>query len=168
VGLIHLIRHERPAITGLLLGSTDLPLAEDVRIAPSLLRVSAVFCSPLRRARDTASCMFPGQPTTLCPQLAERDLGAWDGLTWAEVEQRWPEQARTASLDWFASTPPGAERWVDFEGRLARAFATIRLVDGAAVVAHAGVNAVLWELAGQGRAMQFQQQYGEIVSIEFS
>ncbi len=168
MGVMHLIRHERPAITGLLLGSTDLPLAEDVRIAPSLLTVSAVFCSPLRRARETAAHMFPNHPTTLCSELAERDLGEWDGLRWAEVERRWPELAHAASLDWFASTPPGAERWIDFEARVAQSFAAIRRVDGAAVVAHAGVNAVLWELAGQGRAIQFQQQYGEIVSIEYS
>lgn len=168
MALIHLIRHERPAATGVLLGATDLPLADDVVITPSSLAISAVYTSPLRRARDTATGLFPGHRPMLCAELAERDLGEWDGLPWTEVERKWPEAARAASIDWFASTPPGAERWDDFVERVGRAFALIRVERCAAVVAHAGVNAVLWELAGKGRAIQFQQQYGETVSIELS
>jgi broad specificity phosphatase PhoE/ribonuclease HI len=72
--------------------------------------VDAVITSPLRRARATADRVAEDLrlPVYVDDRLRECDFGEWDGLTFDEVQQRWPEE--TAA--WLASTavaPPGGE-----------------------------------------------------------
>ncbi|MGL5858048.1 MAG: bifunctional RNase H/acid phosphatase [Angustibacter sp.] len=69
-----------------------------------------VVCSPRRRTRETAEAIASriGLPVHPDPGWAETDFGAWDGLTAAEVVDRWPDDYRA----WLASTavaPPGGE-----------------------------------------------------------
>ena len=72
--------------------------------------VDTIVSSPLRRARQTADLVATALhlPVTEDPALAETDFGKWDGLTLAEVRERFP-----ADLDeWFGSidvAPPGGE-----------------------------------------------------------
>jgi alpha-ribazole phosphatase len=162
--LIHLIRHARPSITGLILGRTDLPLAAPV--PPSILNVQAVYSSPLARARRTAEQMFPGHAITLDPGLAERDMGDWDGLPWTEIETRWPTQAAAALQDWFAFTPPNAEPWTRFTGRVQQAWHSIPRQGDVAIIAHAGVNAVLSNLIAGSNLTAFRQHYEEVTTLE--
>ncbi len=58
------------------------------------LRFDAVYSSPLRRARDTATALLAaqGQPqsASLEPLLLEIDLGPWSGLSRDELRQRHP------------------------------------------------------------------------------
>ena len=141
MGVIHLIRHGRPVLTGVLLGSSDVPLlAGD--IAPSRLAVERVYASPLARALRTAELLFPNAAMVVVPELAERGLGEWELKRWAEVEAEWPELAARASADWFATTPPGGEAWGEFAARVERGWLGIDRVQSCAIVAHAGVNAV--------------------------
>ncbi|HMA47870.1 MAG TPA: bifunctional RNase H/acid phosphatase, partial [Frankiaceae bacterium] len=53
-------------------------------------RFDGVFCSPLRRTRQTTELL--GRPYTVDEGLRETDFGAWEGLTFAEVRERWPEE----------------------------------------------------------------------------
>jgi broad specificity phosphatase PhoE len=55
-----------------------------------------VYCSPLKRARLSAEIMAGvlGLPVRVEPRLIEADVGLWAGLTWEEIEQRWPTEAR--------------------------------------------------------------------------
>ena len=162
--LIHLIRHARPSITGFILGRTDLPLAAPV--APSSLTVQTVYASPLDRARQTAEQMFPGPNIVIVRDLAERGMGEWDGMQWSEIEARWPTQAAAALEDWFAFTPPNAEPWICFADRVRQAWHSIPGQGDIAIVAHAGVNAVLSNLiAGSGLA-DFRQHYEEVITLE--
>ena len=57
---------------------------------------AAVYTSDLSRARETAEIVAEeiGMPVTLDPRLREVDVGEWSGLTWSEVEARFPEGAR--------------------------------------------------------------------------
>ena len=60
-------------------------------------RFDAVYTSDLRRARETAdevAARLGIEPVPLA-DLREVDVGEWSGLTYAEIEARWP----------------GAERW---------------------------------------------------------
>jgi probable phosphoglycerate mutase len=72
--------------------------------------VSAVVCSPLRRARHTAEVVANSLGTELSVHdgLIEADFGAWEGLTFAQARERDPDlHAR-----WLADTsvaPPGGE-----------------------------------------------------------
>lgn len=167
MGVIHLIRHGRPAISGVLLGSSDIPLAGDV-VPPLALPVDSVISSPLRRAIRSAELLFPAMPIVVLPEFAERGLGEWETKSWDEVEAGWPELAAKASVDWFGTTPPGAEPWPDFISRVERGWRSVPKAGSTAIVAHAGVNAVLANLAGARDLMSFRQDYLEVISIAIS
>jgi len=161
---MYLIRHGRPARTGVLLGSTDTPLAGEP-ISPSNLEVNFVFSSPLQRARRTAELLFPDRDIAVLPELAERGLGDWEGKRWEEIEAAWPDAAARASADWFGEKPPGGESWEEFTARVNRAWIRIRASSVCAVVAHAGVNAVLRHFATGADFVSFRQDYCEVISI---
>ena len=167
MGIVHLIRHAAPLQTGILLGSTDIELAP-IAITPASIAVETVYASPLRRAHNSATHLFPGQTAIIHPDLAERHLGDWESRTWAEVEQLWPELAAAATLDWFATTPPHGEPWPDFVQRVHLAWSTIRQAEApVAIVAHAGVNAVLAHAIAGVPPLAFAQAYLEIKSFDF-
>ena len=164
---MHLIRHAEPEVQGVLLGRTDVAL-RPAAIPAAPFPVATVFASPLRRARRTAELLFPDQPITILDGLAERDLGEWEGRSWNEVQQGWPDLAGSASRDWFGTTPPGGEPWGRFVERVVSTWNVVRQAEKPiAVVAHAGVNAVLSQrIAGRNPA-EFQQAYLEILTLEF-
>ncbi|MEV5805692.1 bifunctional RNase H/acid phosphatase [Streptomyces parvulus] len=74
------------------------------RVAASLARrgtIQAVVASPLARTRETAGIVAArlGLEVTVEEGLRETDFGAWEGLTFGEVRERYP-----ADLDaWLAS-----------------------------------------------------------------
>ncbi|WP_020577520.1 bifunctional RNase H/acid phosphatase [Actinopolymorpha alba] len=76
--------------------------------------IAAVVTSPLRRTRETAELVGAALdlPVSVEPGFAEAAFGEWDGLTFAEVRERWPDH-----LDaWLRSTsvaPPGGESFDD-------------------------------------------------------
>ena len=54
-------------------------------------KISGVYCSPLLRAIETAGHMAPELPHIIVSDLSERNLGEWDGLSFDEIRQRWPD-----------------------------------------------------------------------------
>ncbi|HTM48612.1 MAG TPA: histidine phosphatase family protein [Bryobacteraceae bacterium] len=167
MGVVHLIRHGAPEVTGVLLGRTDVPLGP-AAVPAATFAVATVFGSPLRRARRTAELLFPKQPVNILDGLAERGLGDWEGRSWSEVQQGWPDLAAQADRDWFAAVPPNGEPWNLFVERVASAWREIRRARApVAVVAHAGVNAVLCELIAGRSPLEFQQMYLEALTLEF-
>src|SRR5581483_2273708 len=69
-------------------------VAAGIRAVAGADEVSAVLCSPLRRAVQTAepvAAALGGVPITCHDALVETDFGAWDGLTFAEARARDPE-----------------------------------------------------------------------------
>ncbi|MFC9638447.1 bifunctional RNase H/acid phosphatase [Streptomyces mirabilis] len=94
-------------------GGTD-PSLSDVgreqaeRVAAALAArgtVQALVASPLTRTRQTAAAVAArlGLDVAIEDGLRETDFGAWEGLTFAEVQERYPEDLKT----WLAS--PKAE-----------------------------------------------------------
>ncbi len=90
-------------------GHADPPLNETGRaqaaeLAAALVNepLAAVYSSPLRRAFETAQIVAAphGLEPVSVDALREVDVGSWQGLTRAEIEERFPEQ--------FA-------RWLDYE-----------------------------------------------------
>ncbi|ASU83078.1 histidine phosphatase family protein [Nocardiopsis gilva YIM 90087] len=90
-------------------GQTDIPLNDtgmaQARSAAALLarlRPDAIIASDLRRAADTADCLAARTGLTVEHDkgLRERYGGSWEGLTTAEIHERWPEEnARMAIPD---------------------------------------------------------------------
>ena len=114
-----LLRHGETELSGerRFSGREDTALTADgVRQAGLAARrlasspVDAIVTSPLQRARRTAEAVAEatGAPLAVDPDLAEADFGSWQGLTFAEVAQRWPDElpAWQASPD---AAPPGGE-----------------------------------------------------------
>jgi broad specificity phosphatase PhoE len=168
---IYLIRHAEPEGSGTFLGQADPPLAPSalhgVSQILSALRVEAVYLSPLRRARETASCLQCANVIVL-PELREIDFGQWTGKTWEEIEVQWPDLAHQKLDKWEDVTTPGGEKWTDFLERVRLAWN--RICQGpfpTAVVAHAGVNGVLSQFATGVPAAQFTQGHGEIIEVAY-
>ncbi|WP_433609502.1 histidine phosphatase family protein [Dactylosporangium sp. CA-139114] len=103
-------------------------------LAPDL---AAVITSPLRRCLETAAALGD-VPLIVEDDLIECDFGEWEGLTYAEVHERYAaEQER-----WLASTavpPPGGESFQQVAMRVRRAVRSLQdRFDGRqiAVVSH--------------------------------
>ena len=73
-------------------------------LAPLAGGVDAVVASPVRRTIESAELLAGGSvtPVEVEPGFAEMEFGLWDGLTFAEVGERYP-----AGLDgWLGSLDP--------------------------------------------------------------
>lgn len=174
---IYLVRHgaiQPPGSGRRYLGQLDVPLApEGLRQAEVLrerlrpVRLAAVYCSDLRRAVDTAGIIAAphGLTPRACPELREVGLGAWDGLTFDEVKERYPEEYAARGADFINFRPPGGESFLDCAHRVLPAvFAALAATPGdLLLVGHAGVNRILLCLA-QGRSLAdlfaIPQEYG--------
>ena len=84
-------------------GHADTPLNETGRgqaraLAEALAteRVDAVYSSDLQRARHTAAAVADaaGLDVVTLPELREKHFGTWEGLTHAEIAERFPEAPR--------------------------------------------------------------------------
>lgn len=145
---------------GRYVGRTDPPLDETgTRQARALARALAgrgierCFCSPLRRALDTAMQITRpmDRTATVEPDLREVDFGRWEGRTFDEIQKQDPALVdEWAKWDMDFSFPEG-ERITDFltrahalADRLAREEADTLLV-----VSHGGViRSMLCHLLG--------------------
>jgi len=72
--------------------------------------VDVILTSPLQRARRTAESVAEatGAPLIVDDDLIEADFGEWQGLTFAEARERWPDEL-TAWLATADAAPPGGE-----------------------------------------------------------
>ncbi|MBX6168200.1 MAG: histidine phosphatase family protein [Thermobispora bispora] len=85
-------------------------------------QVDAIVSSPLKRARQTAEAIAArtGLTVEVEEDLRETDFGAWEGLTFAEVRQGWPDLL-TAWLRDPEAAPPGGESFAAPARRAERA-----------------------------------------------
>ncbi len=88
-------------------------------LSPMADRVDAVVASPVRRTLESAEIIAEmlGKPVEEEPGFAEMEFGAWDGLTFAEVGERHPEELKT----WFSSldhAPGGGESFRTVQQRV--------------------------------------------------
>jgi probable phosphoglycerate mutase len=84
--------------------------------------IDAIVTSPLQRARRTAESVAAatGAPLSVDDGLVEADFGKWEGLTFGEAAQRWPDEMAA----WLASAdvaPPGGESLADAARRVVTA-----------------------------------------------
>ena len=88
--------------------------------------MDVIVTSPLQRARQTASevAAATGTPVVVDEDLRETDFGAWEGLTFAEAQQRWPEEV-TAWLGDPEVAPPGGESFAAVGIRVRAALARL-------------------------------------------
>jgi probable phosphoglycerate mutase len=108
----------------------DVPLndagrAEAARVAAALAerfagRVAAVYTSDLERARETAAILAArlGLEVIDEPALRELSHGRWEGLTHAEVLERWPDEHAAYQASPYDVRRGGGDSYRDLERRL--------------------------------------------------
>ena len=110
-------------------GRTDAPLTEvGVQQAAAAAKrlasagLGVIVTSPLRRTVQTAQAVaaVTGAAVVTDDGFRETDFGAWEGLTFAEVRERWPAEI-TAWLADPEVAPPGGESFTDVSARVTAA-----------------------------------------------
>src|SRR5512135_3297512 len=154
-----LIRHGRSTwnAAGRVQGIADPPLddlgveqanrlAERLKVQP----ITAIYTSPLQRARSTAEIIaqkFPSAAFAADDRLKEIDVGPLTGLVWEEIAAQHPEFAARWHEEGWAAAIDGAETQVAFRARVVASLNDIveqQADQCVAVVAHGGTfNAYL-------------------------
>lgn len=136
------------------IGQTDLPLSDTGRHQAQFWREflaeeppARIFSSDLSRCMETARIIAADNPSKVTPLagLREIHLGRWDGMTFRQVRQRWPDAFQKRGMDLARFRPPAGESFLDLQKRVVPVFE--KAVAGAGrhllVVAHAGVNRMI-------------------------
>lgn len=183
---VYLIRHGETegADSRRYKGSIDVPLSESgivqiKRLAHHMAQNSsnklhAVYCSGLSRALKSAGII--AKPFNLDPViiegLRERDFGEWEGMSFDEIRERWPDAFDAWAADPVRFSPLQGESTLDVRERAMKAFNEIVSGDNGgsiAIVAHGGINRViLSELLGipLENIFRIEQDFGALNIIE--
>jgi probable phosphoglycerate mutase len=155
-GVIYLLRHgdSRQDDIKRYIGQADLPLNAEGRAQASCwqqklahISLERIFCSDLSRSLETARIIAEGRSEPVQPlhKLREINLGAWDGLSFDEVQRLYPSEYERRGTDMVTYRTPGGECFVDLAARVVPIF--VEIVRGSAgnllIVGHAGVNMVI-------------------------
>ncbi|MEO8424561.1 MAG: histidine phosphatase family protein [Actinomycetota bacterium] len=185
--VLYLIRHGRSDFDSAEMFSTprgdqwDPPLSEEGRRQAQLLAARlrvmeldpvAVYCSPLRRARETVAPYADGGGVEVVfdEGLIEAHIGGWEGLPFEEIvasDTELVHRIRNQQAIW--SRAPGGETERDFRARVVTALDSILAshADGdVVIVAHGGViNAYCGEVLGLPYAMFFLPENTSLNSV---
>ena len=163
-------------------GQVNVPLTqfgreESARICDSLvdIHLDAVYSSDLDRSRYCAELVAAAHNLTVstCESLRELHFGKWEGRTWTELQEAYPEawQSRLQNLVDFQV--PGGESFQDAADRIRPIIQKIiRAHSGGDVVlvAHGGINRiVLLDAIGAPlqQAFSIEQDYGCLNIIDY-
>ena len=185
--ILYLIRHGRSDFDSSLMSTMprgdqwDPPLSEEGRAQAQLLAArlrvmdlqpAAVYCSPLRRTRETVEpfATATGLDVVYDDELIEAHIGGWEGLPFEEIVANDPvllRLIRNQQAVWGRA--PGGEGEAEFRERVVSAVDGIieHHTDGdIVIVAHGGViNAYFAHVLGLPGAMFFLPENTSINSV---
>lgn len=182
---VFLIRHGKiqlPDDDKRYIGQIDLPLVEEgVRQSVCLQKrlagedIGSIYCSDLSRTRRTAEIIAADR----CIEIVERkdlreiSLGEWEGCTFADISQRFPEEFRRRGEDIVHYRITGGESFAYCGKRVIAAFYDIlgSSEGNILIVGHAGVNRlILCHVLGMSLPNLFNisQDYGCLNIIKCS
>ncbi len=122
--------------------------------------------SDLSRALETARAIRGDSSVQRDARWREFAFGEWEGLTWEQIEQRWPHLRGQGSTAAKLYTPPGGESFEAVRTRVGASLEELRERGYAnvLVVTHAGpLHAVLHTVFGDREA-----EMREILGTRFS
>jgi broad specificity phosphatase PhoE len=174
-----LIRHGATDMAGRFCGHSDPPLNRTGRIqierAASMLQVApkVIYSSDLLRARQSAAILAAhfAIPVQVRPGLREIGFGQWEGLSWQEIEQRFPVESQAWMEDFPAGVIPSAESYRAFLDRVRNemAFVSAHAESQAPImVTHGGfMRTALHEVyaISAGQAHQLSARHAAIVDL---
>lgn len=116
--------------------------------------IDAIYSSDLARAHQTAEALARAVGLDVCADsgLRERAFGLFEGLTFAEIEQRYPDQARRWRTRDLEFGPPGGETLRSFVERVVTCVDTLaqrHRGQHVAIVTHGGVLDALYRAASR-------------------
>ncbi len=154
---IYLIRHGEVegAGTPRYNGHADVSLTENGKAQYARMRerladekIAACYTSDLFRCAWGAELLgahFGIRPVRE-PHLRELDIGIWEGMTWAELMEKYPAQWQSRLADIVNYRVPGGENLRDLQGRIMPVINGIvarHRDEEVLVVAHGGANRVI-------------------------
>jgi len=164
-------------------GHIDVPLSakgvdqlEKVAARLSSTPISAVYTSDLQRARCSAEIV--AKPHNIEPEVdiafKERNFGQWEGLTFNECREHFPEEFNAWVKNPVEASPLGGESTLDVRDRLVPALEKLLLLSklrnkAFSIVAHGGVNRIiLCHLLGMPlqNIFRIEQDFGALNIIE--
>ncbi|MCC6345656.1 MAG: histidine phosphatase family protein [Nitrospirales bacterium] len=119
--------------------------------------LSAVYCSSLSRAVRSAEIVAEphGRQPVVISDLRERSFGVWEGMSFAEIREKYPVEFEAWAENPVRHSPLDGESTLEVSERVVRVFGEIierHAVKGdsedqgrqsIAIVAHGGVNRIL-------------------------
>jgi alpha-ribazole phosphatase len=138
-------------------------------------KVSAIYSSDLIRSVRGAEIIAKriGIPFTSLSELRERSVGAWEGLTVAEIKERFPAEFALWRNDLLNYRPPGGEGLLDMQERILPTYKKLVSAHSdqeIAMLLHGGVNRIiLADALGMPPLNLFRmdQDYGAINIIDY-
>ena len=138
-------------------------------------KITACYTSDLTRCVTGAEIICA--PHNIAPvarrELRELNIGIWEGLTWQDIKENWPDEWRERLADLVNHRVPEGERLLDVEARVMPVISEIlerHSGQELLVVGHGGVNRiVLLNAIGAPLAKMFniEQSYGCLNIIDY-
>jgi alpha-ribazole phosphatase/probable phosphoglycerate mutase len=180
---VWLLRHTATdAEAGRCYGRQDIPLsAEGIQHAETIARefqpqsISRVYSSTLRRASETARIVAARERWTVdtLDGLREIDFGDLEGLSFDEIEQRFPDVFKSWMETPAETRFPNGESFKRMQTRVLTAMQSIlerHRQESILIVTHTGViRVILGQALGipDGRIFRLGQQFGAINRIDY-
>lgn len=175
---IYLLRHCQPELpngipicigkTDILLSKTGRSQASDLKDYFSNINVSAIYSSPLIRARETAEIIADRNFKVIIKNnFSEFDIGKWDGMSFEEIKEKYPREYLERGENLENYVVEGGESMAQCQKRaVSELNKTIDESSGnILIVAHAGVNrCILSALLGISikDSFKFRHEYGSV------
>jgi broad specificity phosphatase PhoE len=179
---ILLVRHAHTDMAGRFCGHADpdLSILGQEQLQEIVQRIvtwpfTKVYSSSLLRARRTAEIIAAsrGLKVNIRSGLNEISFGAWEGMSWDEIEALYPADAALWLHHHPAGLATGGEPFLDFQQRVSAEFRHLAKEarnTGIAVVAHAGfIRTALVLVAGvdAAGAWSLPLEYGSITELNY-
>lgn len=165
-------------------GSIDVPLSQEgikqmektaSFMKDSIKAMAAVYTSDLIRAIKSAEVIAGdfGISPIVVSGLRERSFGLWEGMSFDEIKEKYPDAFGSWAKDPLRFSPMGGESTIEVKERVMPAFHEILKRHGGdtiSIVSHGGVNRViLCSLLGMPleNIFRIEQDYGALNIIEF-
>ena len=159
---IYLIRHGQTDwnVSGQFQGFSDIELNERgreearwARKALSMTPLERIYCSDLSRAKETASIIGESHDLEIehTERFRECNFGAWEGLTFEEIQRGHPEEFKAWGQDNVTLKSHGGESTKELQERVIAALDEVAKgkEEAVSIVCHAGViKAILCHILG--------------------
>lgn len=163
-------------------GQTDIPLNENGReqarelsraVRKKGLSLERIYTSRMRRAKETADILAGdfGLEVVILEGIHEINMGEWEGYTWRQVREKFPDEYGKWYLNRRYQIPPGGE---SYEQLLERVVPAVRQAAGQSgdslIVTHSAVIMTLLSYLNkkpfEDMAKNFKTRNTELVELE--